>query len=77
MITVKIKMYLIFFFSSYAGKKTSDPNASLKKFAVILVIAIVGFLTIVMIMTRVGRASADNDPFLDPLANPNIRVEGN
>lgn len=51
-----------------------DPNASLKRTTIILIILILGFTTLVVLFTRVGRGIADKDPFLDPMANPNIRV---
>lgn len=40
------------------------------------ILFLIGLVTVVIIMARVGRAAADVDPFLDPLANPNIRVLG-
>ena len=54
-----------------------DPNASKKRIAVIVILGILAFLTMIVIFMRLGRASADNDPFLDPMANPNIHVESN
>lgn len=53
-----------------------DPNASLKRTTVLLVLFVLAFTTIVVLFTRVGRGMADKDPFLDPMANPNIRVKG-
>ncbi|XP_077995193.1 zinc finger protein-like 1 homolog [Glandiceps talaboti] len=61
-------------FKSRTRKSKKDPNSSFKKFAVILVFGLIGFFTLVIIMTRVGRSAANDDPFLDPMANPNIRV---
>ena len=29
----------------------------------------------IVILSRLGRSAADKDPFLDPMANPNIRVQ--
>lgn len=52
-----------------------DPNASLKRTTIILILLILAFTTVVVLITRVGRGMADQDPFLDPLANPNIRVQ--
>jgi len=70
--------WLFRWFSSRVSKnQRRDPNASKKRIAVIVVLGILGFLTMVVIFMRLGRASADNDPFLDPMANPNIRVESN
>lgn len=53
-----------------------DPNASLKRTTIILLLLILAFTTLVVLFTRVGRSMADKDPFLDPMANPNIRVQG-
>lgn len=63
-------------FKSVAGTQKKDPNATFKRFVIVLVIGIIGFLTVIIIFSKLGRASADQDPFLDPMANPNIRVGG-
>jgi len=47
----------------------------MKRFIIVIVLALLGFLTILLIMSRLGRSAAENDPFLDPMANPNIRVD--
>ncbi|CAH1793018.1 unnamed protein product [Owenia fusiformis] len=62
------------FSSRTGGKQKQDPNASMKRILVILILAVIAFFTLVIIFTRAGRASADRDPLLDPFANPNIRV---
>lgn len=51
-----------------------DPNAPLKRTAVFVVLVLLGLITTIVILTRVGRGVAEKDPFLDPMANPNIRV---
>ena len=61
-------------FSSHSNTQKSDPQASMKRCAVILLLVVIAFMTLVVIFTRVGRSSANKDPFLDPLANPNIHV---
>ncbi|XP_062341772.1 zinc finger protein-like 1 [Osmerus eperlanus] len=43
----------------------------------ILLVGVLGFFTLIIIMAKLGRASADSDPNLDPLLNPNIRVGKN
>ncbi len=48
----------------------------MKRFTVVIVIGIIAFLTILMILSRLGRKATEDDPFLDPMANPNIRVGG-
>ncbi|KAL4238126.1 Zinc finger protein-like 1 [Mactra antiquata] len=45
-----------------------------KKFLIVLLIGVIGFLTMIVIFSKLGRGMADDDPFLDPMANPNIRV---
>ncbi|XP_033095905.1 zinc finger protein-like 1 [Anneissia japonica] len=62
------------FKSRTSEKSIKEPGGSMKRYAVILIIGVIAFFTIVVIFTQVGRASADKDPFLDPMANPNIRV---
>lgn len=42
-----------------------------KRFLVVLVIGIIGFLTIVVIFSKLGRSDIDDDPFL---GNPQVRV---
>lgn len=40
----------------------------------LLLVGVIGFFTLIIIMAKLGRASADSDPNLDPMLNPNIRV---
>ncbi|OWF38680.1 zinc finger protein-like 1 homolog [Mizuhopecten yessoensis] len=56
------------------GKHKKDPNAVMKRFLFVLIIGLIGFVTVVVIFSKLGRNATDNDPFLDPMANPNIRV---
>jgi len=37
-------------------------------------LCVVAILTLVTVLGRMARSSAESDPFLDPMANPNIRV---
>ncbi|XP_071832381.1 zinc finger protein-like 1 homolog [Apostichopus japonicus] len=62
------------FKSRTGNSRQVDSNASMKRFAIILILGLVGFFTLVVIMTSVGRAAANKDPLLDPLANPNVRI---
>ncbi|KAM3869326.1 zinc finger protein-like 1 [Diretmus argenteus] len=43
----------------------------------LLLVGVLGFFTLIIIMAKLGRASAGSDPNLDPLLNPNIRVGKN
>lgn len=54
-----------------------DSNSPLKRTAIIVFLIILVVITLIVMMTRVGRISAERDPLLDPMANPNIRIEDN
>ncbi|XP_053305419.1 zinc finger protein-like 1 [Spea bombifrons] len=56
-----------------AGSK-GRPVSTTQRFFIILIIGVLGFFTLILIMSKLGRASADSDPNLDPLFNPHIRV---
>jgi len=58
-----------------ASRPVKDPNAGLKRFTIIVMLVLIGFITVVIILTRLGRSVTDDDPFLDPMANPHIRVQ--
>lgn len=57
------------------GHNRRDPNLIYKRWFILVVLCFVGLCTLVLIFVRLGRASADTDPLLDPLLNPNIRIE--
>lgn len=65
----------------YTSSRTStsrpvkDPNAGMKRVSVILLLILIGFITVIIIFTRLGKSVTDDDPFLDPMANPHIRVQ--
>lgn len=67
--------WLARWFKSIEGQKKKDPNAVRKRFVVILLLGIIGFITICMIMSKLGRQATEDDPFFDPMANPNINVQ--
>ena len=69
-------MYCFFLFRSRTGPQKKDPRASFKRFIAVLVIGIIGFLTVIVIFSRMGRSASEDDPFLDPMNNPQIRVAG-
>ncbi|XP_068600918.1 zinc finger protein-like 1 [Brachionichthys hirsutus] len=57
------------------GKRTSF---SLKqRIFMLLLVGVLGFFTLIIIMAKLGRATAGSDPNLDPLLNPNIHVGKN
>lgn len=58
-----------------ASRPVKDPNAGMKRFSVILLLILIGFITVIIIFTRLGKSVTDDDPFLDPMANPHIRVQ--
>ncbi|XP_061461990.1 zinc finger protein-like 1 [Rhineura floridana] len=51
-----------------------QPRSLMQRFIILFLIGGIGFLTLVVVMMKLGRASADNDPNLDPMFNPHIRV---
>jgi len=60
---------------SSSSRPVKDPNSGVKRFFFVLLLIFIGFVTIVIIFTRLGKSVTDDDPFLDPMANPNIRVQ--
>lgn len=52
----------------------TQPASKTQRLFIILIVAVLGFFTLILLMSKLGRASADNDPNLDPLFNPHIRV---
>jgi len=60
---------------SSASRPVNDPDAGMKRFAIIVLLILIGFITVIIIFTRLGKSVTDDDPFLDPMANPHIRVE--
>lgn len=69
--------WLARWFNSREGQRRRDPNAVRKRFAIVLMLGIIGFITIIIIFSKLGRQATDDDPFFDPLANPNIKVQHN
>ena len=51
-----------------------DPNITFKRVSVIMLLVVLGFMTVILLLTRVGRTFADHDKHLDPKFNPNIRI---
>ena len=60
--------------SNTSKSRQVDSSSNMKRFFVVLIIGVILFFTLVIVFTQVGRSSANSDPFLDPMANPNIRV---
>ncbi|TRY87698.1 hypothetical protein DNTS_025306 [Danionella cerebrum] len=56
---------------SGSKKKTLTMN---QRIFMLLVLGVIGFFTLIIIMAKLGRASAESDPNLNPLLNPNIRI---
>uniref|UniRef100_A0A8C8SUS2 Zinc finger protein-like 1 n=1 Tax=Pelusios castaneus TaxID=367368 RepID=A0A8C8SUS2_9SAUR len=57
-----------------SGSKKQQPRSLMQRFVILLLIGGISFLTLIIIMSKLGRASADSDPNLDPMFNPHIRV---
>ena len=53
-----------------------DPNITFKRVSIVILLVVLFFMTMIVILTRVGRTFADSDRSLDPRFNPNIRVAG-
>ncbi|XP_065919226.1 zinc finger protein-like 1 homolog [Dysidea avara] len=51
---------------------TDDGSFLVRRYWFFAVLIIFSFLSLIVLMTRVGRSIADNDPLLDIRANPNI-----
>lgn len=66
---------LNFIFRSREGSGKKDRNAVKKRFFMVLALGFVAFLTLLIIFSQLGHNATEGDPFLDPLNNPNIRVE--
>lgn len=67
-------------FAQILKNRTGSKRTSLswkQRVFMILLVGVLGFFTLIIIMAKLGRASADSDPNLDPLLNPNIRVGKN
>lgn len=65
----------LFFRNRTGGKRTS--LSWKQRVFVLLLVGVLGFFTLIIVMAKLGRASAGSDPNLDPLLNPNIRVGKN
>ncbi|EPB68888.1 hypothetical protein ANCCEY_12025, partial [Ancylostoma ceylanicum] len=55
------------------GNSTPDHFTGYKRVLVIAVFFILILVTVIVVLTRAG-IGAENDPLLDPMNNPNIRV---
>ncbi|KAM4620536.1 zinc finger protein-like 1 isoform 2-T2 [Polymixia lowei] len=67
-------------FAQILKNRTGTKRSSLswkQRVFMLLVVGVLGFFTLIIIMAKLGRASAGSDPNLDPLLNPNIRVGKN
>jgi len=57
------------------GRQRKDPNASCKRYVIISLLAFLALITMIIVFSKLGRAATEDDPALDPLANPNIKIE--
>ncbi|XP_036403434.1 zinc finger protein-like 1 [Megalops cyprinoides] len=55
------------------GKKRTALTLK-QRVLLVLLLGMLGFFTLIIVMAKLGRVSADADPNLDPLLNPHIRV---
>lgn len=56
------------------GRAYHDFNVIPKKAVILLIVGIIALFTIIIFATQVGRKRAEDNPFLDPMANPNIHI---
>ncbi|KAJ8246947.1 hypothetical protein GJAV_G00257070 [Gymnothorax javanicus] len=64
-------------FAQILKNRTGSKRTTLtlkQRVLLVLLFGILGFLTLIIVMAKLGRLSADSDPNLDPLLNPHIRV---
>lgn len=64
-------------FAQILKNRTGGKRTSLswkQRVFMLLLVGVLGFFTLIIIMAKLGRASAGSDPNLDPLLNPHIRV---
>lgn len=59
---------------SAAQRLKQKPSSRIKRYLVVSFLAVAGFITLVLVFSELGRWSTENDPLLDPLSNPNIRM---
>ncbi len=66
----------MYFFPFFRNRTDTKKKAlTLKQLIfMLLLVGVIGFFTLIIIMAKLGRASAETDPNLDPMLNPNIRV---
>lgn len=69
-------LFLFCLFRNRTGGKRTSFSWKQRVFMLLLV-GVLGFFTLIIIMAKLGRASAGSDPNLDPLLNPHIRVGKN
>ena len=58
-----------------AKRGVGGKDAVTRRYVVLLLLAGLALITLIILFARFGRSgSDDDDPFLDPIGNPNIRV---
>lgn len=58
-----------------SGKKRGAVgNTGRRRCVVLSVLLVLALVTLIIVMSRLGRAMNEDDPFLDPMANPNIKI---
>ncbi|XP_076463462.1 zinc finger protein-like 1 [Babylonia areolata] len=67
--------WLAHWFRSRDGGRRKDPGAVRKRFFMVLIIGVIAFITLLIIFSQLGRQATEDDPFLDPMNNPNIKVQ--
>ncbi|XP_059499777.1 zinc finger protein-like 1, partial [Stegostoma tigrinum] len=60
-------------FKNASGAR-KPPLSRFQRFVVVLLIGILGFVTLLVVMSKLGRASVENDPNWDLMQNPHVQV---
>lgn len=59
---------------SLTGKKPTVRPWTCKRACFYFLLFMIAFMTLVTLLNRLGKWKSSDDPFLDPMANPNIHV---
>ncbi|XP_076441836.1 zinc finger protein-like 1 isoform X2 [Babylonia areolata] len=67
--------WLADWFRSSVPEKRRGERSAKRRTSMFLIICLLSFITLIIIFSQLGQHAADDDPFLDPMNNPNIKVE--
>ncbi|KAL8617591.1 hypothetical protein ACOMHN_033137 [Nucella lapillus] len=67
--------WLADWFRSSKGSGRGGESSGRRRASMFLILSLLAFLTITLVLSQLSHLAADDDPFLDPMNNPNIKVE--